>query len=139
MTEVHDAPPAGAGAPQPPDARPPLRRSRRDKVLAGVCGGLGRYFDLDPVVFRIVLGVLTVTGGVGLIFYGFAWLMLPQEGEARGHTGVLTEAMRRIRADLAGRPAGTRSARMSPSWRSAPMTVWPCRAACGGGRDVPDG
>ncbi|MFJ8013054.1 PspC domain-containing protein [Streptomyces sp. NPDC096339] len=81
MTEVHDAPPAGAGAPQPPDARPPLRRSRRDKVLAGVCGGLGRYFDLDPVVFRIVLGVLTVTGGVGLIFYGFAWLMLPQEGE----------------------------------------------------------
>ncbi|MEV7522890.1 PspC domain-containing protein [Streptomyces sp. NPDC091371] len=81
MTEVHDAPSADAGAPQPPDARPPLRRSRRDKVLAGVCGGLGRYFDLDPVVFRIVIGVLTFTGGVGLIFYGFAWLLLPQEGE----------------------------------------------------------
>lgn len=81
MTEVHDAPPAGPGAPQPPDARPPLRRSKRDKVLAGVCGGLGRYFDLDPVIFRIVLGVLAVTGGVGLIFYGFAWLLLPQEGE----------------------------------------------------------
>ncbi|MEU3777292.1 PspC domain-containing protein [Streptomyces sp. NPDC032472] len=61
--------------------RPPLRRSKRDKVLAGVCGGLGRYFDLDPVVFRIVLGVLAVTGGVGLIFYGFAWLLLPVEGE----------------------------------------------------------
>lgn len=80
MTEVHDAPPAGPGA-QPPEARPPLRRSKRDKVLAGVCGGLGRYFDLDPVVFRIVLGVLAVTGGVGLIFYGFAWLLLPVEGE----------------------------------------------------------
>ncbi|MFD7096459.1 PspC domain-containing protein [Streptomyces xanthophaeus] len=79
MTEVHDAPP-GAG-PHPADARPPLRRSKRDKVLAGVCGGLGRYFGLDPVVFRIVLGVLAVTGGVGLIFYGFAWLLLPQEGE----------------------------------------------------------
>ncbi|MFK0254218.1 PspC domain-containing protein [Streptomyces sp. NPDC090445] len=61
--------------------RPPLRRSKRDKVLAGVCGGLGRYFDLDPVIFRIVLGVLTVTGGFGLIFYGFAWLLLPVEGE----------------------------------------------------------
>ncbi|MFI7359874.1 PspC domain-containing protein [Streptomyces avidinii] len=81
MTEVHDAPPAGPGAPRAADARPPLRRSKRDKVLAGVCGGLGRYFDLDPVVFRIVLGVLAVTGGVGLIFYGFAWLLLPQDGE----------------------------------------------------------
>ncbi|MFJ9338266.1 PspC domain-containing protein [Streptomyces sp. NPDC101733] len=80
MTDVHDAPPADPGAPAPGE-RPPLRRSKRDKVLAGVCGGLGRYFDLDPVVFRIVLAVLTVTGGVGLIFYGFAWLLLPQEGE----------------------------------------------------------
>lgn len=92
MTEVHDPPPPDAGAGRsatgasagsaPPLAeRPALRRAKRDKVLAGVCGGLGRYFDLDPVIFRIVLGVLAVTGGVGLIFYGFAWLLLPQEGE----------------------------------------------------------
>ncbi|GAA2613544.1 PspC domain-containing protein [Streptomyces spororaveus] len=81
MTEVHDAPPTGHGAPPAADARPPLHRSKRDKVLAGVCGGLGRYFDLDPVVFRVVLGVLAITGGVGLIFYGFAWLLLPQEDE----------------------------------------------------------
>ncbi|MGW8783788.1 PspC domain-containing protein [Streptomyces sp. NPDC055796] len=90
----HDSPPSPAGATAPPPGdrpadrpadraaeRPPLRRSKRDKVLAGVCGGLGRYFDLDPVIFRIVLGVLAVTGGVGLIFYGFAWLLLPVEGE----------------------------------------------------------
>ncbi|MFJ9645213.1 PspC domain-containing protein [Streptomyces sp. NPDC101206] len=85
----HDSPPPG-GMPEDRSAdrageraaeRPPLRRSKRDKVLAGVCGGLGRYFDLDPVIFRIVLGVLTVTGGFGLIFYGFAWLLLPVEGE----------------------------------------------------------
>lgn len=92
MTEVHDSPPPDAGAGPtaagastgsgpPLSERPPLRRAKRDKVLAGVCGGLGRYFDLDPLIFRIVLGVLTVTGGVGLIFYGFAWLLLPQEGE----------------------------------------------------------
>ncbi|MCP3755409.1 PspC domain-containing protein [Streptomyces sp. TBY4] len=92
MTEVHDPPSpdagagsrgagAGAGSASPLAERPPLRRGKRDKVLAGVCGGLGRYFDLDPVIFRIVLGVLAVTGGVGLIFYGFAWLLLPQEGE----------------------------------------------------------
>ncbi|MEU8438130.1 PspC domain-containing protein, partial [Streptomyces sp. NPDC029216] len=80
MTDVHGAPPEDPGAPAPAE-RPSLRRSKRDKVLAGVCGGLGRYFDLDPVVFRIVLGVLAVTGGVGLVFYGFAWLLLPLEGE----------------------------------------------------------
>ncbi|CAL9518866.1 hypothetical protein SUDANB120_03802 [Streptomyces sp. enrichment culture] len=94
MTEHDSPPPASSGTadPQAPGAapgrpsdrpaeRPPMRRSRRDKVLAGVCGGLGRYFDLDPVVFRIVLGVLTVTGGVGLLFYGVAWLVLPVDGE----------------------------------------------------------
>ncbi|MGX8907813.1 PspC domain-containing protein [Streptomyces netropsis] len=69
-------------APHPaPGARPPLRRSREHKVLSGVCGGLGRCFDLDPVVFRVVLGVLGVTGGLGLIVYGLAWLLIPLEGE----------------------------------------------------------
>lgn len=68
--------------PAPPLAPPPgLTRSPRQKVVAGVCGGLGRYCDVDPVIFRIVVGVLSVTGGVGLIFYGFAWLIVPQEGE----------------------------------------------------------
>ncbi|MFE9536348.1 PspC domain-containing protein [Streptomyces sp. NPDC006691] len=58
-----------------------LRRSGRNKVIGGVCGGLGRYCDIDPVIFRIALGVLSVTGGLGLVFYGFAWLIVPLEGE----------------------------------------------------------
>ncbi|MEU6977578.1 PspC domain-containing protein [Streptomyces sp. NPDC046371] len=68
-------------APPPAEAAPPLRRSRGHKVVAGVCDGLGRHFDLDPVIFRIALGVLAVTGGVGLLFYGFAWLLVPLAGE----------------------------------------------------------
>ncbi|MEU4494493.1 PspC domain-containing protein [Streptomyces sp. NPDC023998] len=66
-----------------PDAPPEvyLRRAPNQKVVAGVCGGLGRYCDIDPVIFRIVIGVLSVTGGIGLIFYGFAWLLIPYEGE----------------------------------------------------------
>lgn len=56
-------------------------RAPRQKVVAGVCGGLGRYCDLDPVIFRIVIVVLTLTGGIGLIFYGFAWLLVPVDGE----------------------------------------------------------
>ncbi|MEV7854861.1 MULTISPECIES: PspC domain-containing protein [unclassified Streptomyces] len=78
MTVPQDASP---GVAPPPDPAPLLRRSRQHKVVAGVCGGLGRYCDVDPVIFRIVLGVLSVTGGIGLIFYGFAWLLVPVDGE----------------------------------------------------------
>ncbi|MEU1124586.1 PspC domain-containing protein [Streptomyces sp. NPDC005899] len=78
MTVPQDAAP---GVTPPPDPQPRLHRSPRQKVVAGVCGGLGRYCDVDPVIFRIVLGVLAVTGGIGLIFYGFAWLLLPLDGE----------------------------------------------------------
>ncbi|MGW0118176.1 PspC domain-containing protein [Streptomyces sp. NPDC003327] len=72
----HEAPP-----PAEADSVAPLRRSRGSKVAGGVCGGLGRHFDLDPVIFRVVVGVLSVTGGIGLIFYGFAWLLIPLAGE----------------------------------------------------------
>ncbi|WP_268271003.1 PspC domain-containing protein [Streptomyces sp. MNU89] len=64
-----------------PPVLPRLRRSRRTKTIAGVCGGLGRQFDLDPVIFRVVLTVLAMSGGVGLIAYGFAWLLIPLDGE----------------------------------------------------------
>ncbi|WP_159029783.1 PspC domain-containing protein [Streptomyces marincola] len=58
-----------------------LARSRRHKVVGGVCGGLGRYYHLDPVIFRVPLAVLSVIGGLGLVAYGAAWLLLPFEGE----------------------------------------------------------
>ncbi|MFF7700078.1 PspC domain-containing protein [Streptomyces lydicus] len=75
---VEESAPSGPAGPAP--SHVPLRRSRRHKVIGGVCGGLGRHCDLDPVIFRIVLAVLAV-GGLGLIVYGFAWLLLPAEGE----------------------------------------------------------
>ncbi|MFJ3900555.1 PspC domain-containing protein [Streptomyces sp. NPDC090025] len=80
----HEAPPTAEVPPAPP--APQLRRSRGQKVVAGVCGGLGRHFDLDPVIFRVALAVLAVTGGVGLLFYGFAWLLIPlaDEEESEG-------------------------------------------------------
>ncbi|MCI0385317.1 PspC domain-containing protein [Streptomyces sp. CNQ085] len=68
-------------APEAPEAGARLTRSRRHKAVAGVCGGLGRHYDLDPVIFRVPLAVLSVVGGLGLLFYGFAWLLVPLEGE----------------------------------------------------------
>ena len=64
-------------------ARGPLRRDRRSKVIAGVCGGLGRHLDIDPVVFRILFAVLSFVGGIGLLAYAAAWLFVPQGGTDR--------------------------------------------------------
>ncbi len=63
-----------------PAPRKLLTRSRRQKVIGGVCGGLGRYFGIDPVIFRVVLAILALTGGVGLISYGIGWLLIPMDG-----------------------------------------------------------
>lgn len=77
---MDDAFPGASGGPAPPPSHR-LTRSRRPRVAGGVCAGLGRYFDLDPVIFRVPLAVLSVVGGLGLVFYGFAWLLIPAEGE----------------------------------------------------------
>ncbi|MES9519270.1 PspC domain-containing protein [Streptomyces capoamus] len=87
---THGTGAAGAGTGSPADgtaqqeaAGTPgrLRRDRRHKMIAGVCAGLGRQTDMDPVIFRITLAVLSATGGLGLIFYGFVWLLVPYEDE----------------------------------------------------------
>ncbi|AVH56988.1 MULTISPECIES: PspC domain-containing protein [Streptomyces] len=71
----------GAGGPEAPEVPRKFRRDHRQKMLGGVCAGLGRHCDMDPVIFRIVLAVLSATGGIGLIFYGFVWLFVPYDDE----------------------------------------------------------
>lgn len=51
-----------------------LYRSETDRKLAGVCGGLGEYFDIDPVIFRIAFVALFFVGGFGLLLYLIMWL-----------------------------------------------------------------
>jgi phage shock protein PspC (stress-responsive transcriptional regulator) len=58
-----------------------LRRSRSDRMIAGVCGGLGRYFDVNPVFYRVGFVVLTLLGGAGILIYGASLLVIPNEGE----------------------------------------------------------
>jgi phage shock protein C len=65
--------------PIPPHGERPLRRSRTDKVVAGVCGGLGRQLDVDPVLLRIAFVVLALADGVGILLYNVAAIVIPQE------------------------------------------------------------
>jgi len=58
-----------------------LRRSRTDRHVAGVSGGLGQYAGIDPLVFRILFVVLTVFGGSGILLYALGWLLVPEDGE----------------------------------------------------------
>lgn len=57
-----------------------LYRSQTNKVFAGICGGLGEYFDVDPVMLRLFWLVLVIFSGIfpGVIAYLFAILILPK-------------------------------------------------------------
>src|SRR4051812_12757882 len=78
----------------PPPSEPRrLTRSSSDKVLGGVCGGLGRYFDIDPVIVRVVAVVLALIGGAGIAAYLAAWLLVPSDvpgaPASRGRVGTI--------------------------------------------------
>ena len=68
---------------RPPPAAGPrrLERSREDRVIAGVCGGLGEYLGVDAVLIRIAALVLVFAGGAGLLLYGIGWIAMPEAEE----------------------------------------------------------
>ncbi len=74
-----------------------LRRSRHDRIIAGVCGGIGEYFDIDPVLVRLIWVLLGLMGGGGIAAYIVAALIIPEE--PRGEEVPLVEV-----------PAGDRAA-----------------------------
>jgi phage shock protein C len=61
------------------DAPRKLYRSRTDRKLAGVCGGLAQYFKLDATLIRVLFVLLTVLGGSGLLVYLAMWILVPDE------------------------------------------------------------
>jgi len=83
MTDQDDTQDASA-APTTEDREPAagpkrLLRSQNDRVIGGVSGGLGRYFDVDPVIFRIAFPVSILAGGLGFFAYLAAWLFVPAD------------------------------------------------------------
>lgn len=73
-------------SPPPPVVPRPYRRSTSDRIFGGVCGGLGRYWKVDPVILRVAFGVSLLFGGFGLFMYLALWLLVPDDlapGDAR--------------------------------------------------------
>ncbi len=67
--------------PAEPIAQRRLYRSQTQRVVAGVCGGLGDYFAVDPVWFRVGFVVLALGGGSGILIYVLMWLIVPPAPE----------------------------------------------------------
>ena len=90
-----------------------LVRSTNDRVIAGVCGGLAAYLNMDATLIRILWVLAVVAGGTGVLVYIVLWIVLPEgtsvapspsavqiaeERYARGEIGA--EELARIKADL---------------------------------------
>lgn len=56
-----------------------LWRSRQDKKIAGVCGGLGQYFNLDPLWIRLLFIIFFILGGTSFLIYIIMWILIPLE------------------------------------------------------------
>jgi phage shock protein PspC (stress-responsive transcriptional regulator) len=88
----------------PPDSPPTparvLRRSSTDRVGAGVAGGLGAYFGVDPVLFRVLFAVAAFFGGAGIIAYLIAWAVIPEDGSGRASIDSWIGELRRRRVPV---------------------------------------
>ena len=95
------APPPAAPPPSPP-GRPQLRRSRTDKILGGVSGGLAEYSGIDALLWRVGFVALTLAGGAGIVVYLLLWLLMPAGPASYGPYGAPAEPRAKV-------PAGPRS------------------------------
>jgi len=59
-----------------------LVRSRTEKMIAGVCGGLAQYFNVDPTIVRLLWVIITIMGGAGILAYIVLWIVMPLEPPA---------------------------------------------------------
>jgi phage shock protein C len=72
-----------------------LHRSREERLLGGVCGGIGEYLRIDPSLVRIYFVLLAFLGGAGWLLYLILWATVPYDGEAKFgspgaiHTGII--------------------------------------------------
>jgi phage shock protein C len=92
---VEESAPPPEPEPEPEPAQTPERRlwrSNDDRIIAGVCGGLGEYLGVDPVLVRIAAVILVFAGGAGILLYAIGWIAIPEEPElVAGQPAARTE------------------------------------------------
>ncbi|HBS48408.1 TPA: PspC domain-containing protein [Candidatus Dependentiae bacterium] len=59
-----------------------LYRSNTNRKIAGICGGIGNYFDIDPVLVRLIWLLFVFMGGTGIFAYLIGWLIIPLENSS---------------------------------------------------------
>ena len=91
-----------AGPPSPPPQSPRLVRSRRDRMIAGVCGGLAEHFRIDPIIVRVAAVALIFAGGAGVLLYLAGVLLLPEGDEPAGAEPAAPARARGSAATIAG-------------------------------------
>jgi phage shock protein C len=69
-----------------------LYRSPTDKMFGGVCGGLGAYLAIDPVLIRLFFVLLTLGGGSGIVIYMIMWILIPYPDQNRAASAETIKA-----------------------------------------------
>jgi phage shock protein PspC (stress-responsive transcriptional regulator) len=72
----------------------PIRRSRSDRMIAGVASGVAHHFGVDVTLVRVAIAVLAIAGGIGVPLYIAAWLLLPEEGHDHSIADEVLEDLR---------------------------------------------
>ncbi len=106
-----------------------------DRILGGVCSGLGGGFRIDPLWIRIAFVLLAFVQGIGIFLYLILWLVMPErlEGQSASRSGFdsMTADIRRLWSELGGRPSGQAQA---PIAASTEQDVAPAQSQAGAGR-----
>jgi phage shock protein PspC (stress-responsive transcriptional regulator) len=87
-----------------------LYRSQTDRIIGGVCGGLGEYLRVDPTIVRLLFVLFAIASGMGLIVYFIMWAIVPLEGQGvageadtlAANRNEMAQGIRTIRSNVGG-------------------------------------
>jgi phage shock protein PspC (stress-responsive transcriptional regulator) len=117
-------PTAGGDTTAPVSVSRRLTRSRTQRMVAGVAGGMGEHFNVDPLVFRLAFVGLMFAGGVGLLLYLAAWILVPESATQRsvGEDFLSRPAVNSTWTGIALLVLGV--VLLPPLWIGDPAPVW---------------
>jgi len=67
-----------------------IYRSKKNRMIAGVCGGIAEYLNIDPAIVRLIMALLVLANGLGIILYILAVIIIPEKPEETVETGTTT-------------------------------------------------